>query len=119
MLFSSSSFLRLQIVNKDITICCDFDEFVNVYARIYDKSVSGNKRIEEITSTFGGDWKDVVFNVDSQDYFLFVAQVAYERKLVDWALQLGNVEGSLENAYQETMLNPARYCAYMESLECV
>ena len=81
--------------------------------------MSGHKRIEEITSKFGGDWKDIVFNVDSQDYFLFVAQVSYERKLVEWALRLGNMDGSLENAYQETMFNPARYCAYMESLECV
>ena len=53
--------------------------------------MSGHKRIEEITSKFCGDWKDVVFNVNSQDSFLFVAQVAYERKLVDWALRLGNL----------------------------
>ena len=68
---------------------CDFDEFVNVYARIYDNSMSGHKRIEEIISKFGGNWKEVVFNVDSQDYFLFVAQVAYECKLVDWAFETG------------------------------
>ena len=51
--------------------------------------MSGHKRIEEITSKFCGDWKDVVFNVNSQDSFLFVAQVAYERKLVDWAFETG------------------------------
>ena len=33
--------------------------------------------------------------------------------------RLGNVDGLLENAYQETVFNPARYCAYMESLECM
>ena len=122
--WSDCSSVKMIDINKNILVnlsedSCDFDEFVNVYARIYDNSMSGHKRIEEITSKFGGDWKDVVFNVDSQDYFLFVAQVAYEHKLVDWALRLRNVDGSLENAYQETMFNPARYCAYMESLECV
>ena len=29
------------------------------------------------------------------------------------------MDGSLENAYQETKFNPARYCASVESLECV
>ena len=86
--WSDCSADKMISINKNILLnlsedSCDFDEFVNVYARIYDNCMSvhnvyariydncmsAHKRIKEIISKFGGDWKDVVFNVDSQDYF--------------------------------------------------
>ena len=47
----------------------------------------------------------------------FIFTNIYKKKIKK--KRLGNVDGSLENAYQETVFNPARYCAYMESLECM
>ena len=44
--------------------------------------------MDEITSKFG-DLQDVVFDVNSQDSFMFIAQVYYERSLIEWALRLG------------------------------
>ena len=81
--------------------------------------MSGHKRIEEITQSLVGIGKMSFSMLIVKIIFcLLLKQVAYEHNLVDWALRLGNVYGSLENAYQETMFNPARYCAYMERLEC-
>ena len=45
--------------------------------------------MNEIKSKFG-DLQDVVFGVNAQDSFMFIAQVYYERSLIEWALRLGS-----------------------------